>query len=655
MLAGPALVAPSGGRRVRGLFSASYPYGREALMGPWFRHAVRAARAFTVFAAVLTASLTPLVTGTAHAGNVGFVTAQGGQFMLNGAPFRVVSTNAYFLLDSVNYGSTAHTTQMLSLANTLGFTVFRTWAFMDGTGSTGGFQTSLGQYDETTAQQLDWILYQADQAGIRVILTLTNYWSDYGGMPWYVSQCIRPGASADLFYTDSCSQTYFKQWIDFLVTRINTYTNRAYRDDPTIFAWELANEPRSGDSTGETVRTWVSQTAAYIKSLDPNHMVDTGEEGFDTTTTGYSSLATYNNQSYMFNGGAGVSFSQNTADPNIDFGSAHLYPEYWNFSLAAGSNWIADHILIARGLGKPLVLGEFGVSSGAVPAEIDRAAVMKAWLDTFEAHQGGGALVWELICQACTNHGGSFATVYPPATSISDVLAAAAALANTTTPPPPPPSGPTATALSPSSILAGSADFSLIVTGTSFAPGATVEWNGAARPTTVESATQVTAVISAADVLLPGTAQVAVRNSDGAASNALTFTTIPVSVTSCPVGQYLAEYFANPTLTGTPVFTRCEASINYDWQSGGPGYTVPDDNFSVRWTGRFNFAKGLYTFRARSDDGIRAYLDSTKLVDDWTDHAVKSYTKRLNVAAGQHTVRVEYYERAGLATISLAW
>jgi mannan endo-1,4-beta-mannosidase len=159
-------------------------------------------------------------------------------------------------------------------------------------------------------------------------------------------------------------------------------------------------------------------------------MVDTGEEGFDTTTAGYSAVSIYGNQTYLFDGTIGVAFTRNSADPNIDFASAHLYPEDWKFSFAAGNNWIADHIAIARGLGKPLVLGEFGVSSGAGLTEAARASVLAGWLNTFETQKGGGALFWQLLCPACRNYGDRFATVHSPDTSISNVLGPAATLAS---------------------------------------------------------------------------------------------------------------------------------------------------------------------------------------------------------------------------------
>ena len=96
-------------------------------------------------------------------------------------------------------------------------------------------------------------------------------------------------------------------------------------------------------------------------------------------------------------------------------------------------------------------------------------------------------------------------------------------------------------------------------------------------------------------------------------------------VTGCPAGQFSAQYFSNTTLTGTPTRTACEATINNVWGAGGPA-GLPVDNFSVRWTGRFNFAGGGATFTARADDGIRVFLDGTQIIDGWRDQPATTYT-----------------------------
>lgn len=82
---------------------------------------------------------------------------------------------------------------------------------------------------------------------------------------------------------------------------------------------------------------------------------------------------------------------------------------------------------------------------------------------------------------------------------------------------------PTIVGLSPSLAATGDPGFTLTVTGTRFAPGATVAWNGSPRPTTFVWATEVRAAIAAADLAVAGTAWVTVSNPGGAPSNAYAF------------------------------------------------------------------------------------------------------------------------------------
>jgi hypothetical protein len=124
---------------------------------------------------------------------------------------------------------------------------------------------------------------------------------------------------------------------------------------------------------------------------------------------------------------------------------------------------------------------------------------------------------------------------------------------------------------------------------------------------------------------------------------------------SCSAGQYVAEYFANTTLSGTPAFVRCESSINHAWGAGGPGGGLAPDNFSVRWTGRFSFPGGNTTFTATADDGIRVWVDGSLLIDAWRDQAATTYRATRSLTAGAHNVKVEYYERAANAVAQVDW
>ncbi|MGI8686027.1 MAG: PQQ-dependent sugar dehydrogenase [Acidimicrobiales bacterium] len=127
------------------------------------------------------------------------------------------------------------------------------------------------------------------------------------------------------------------------------------------------------------------------------------------------------------------------------------------------------------------------------------------------------------------------------------------------------------------------------------------------------------------------------------------------SPASCPVGQFSAEYFPNKTLTAPFTTTQCETAINYDWVQGGPATGVGVDNFSVRWTGTFDFSAATYTFTTRADDGIRLWLDGALVIDNWVDQAATTTTANRVISAGQHVVKVEYYEYGNTASASAGW
>lgn len=85
---------------------------------------------------------------------------------------------------------------------------------------------------------------------------------------------------------------------------------------------------------------------------------------------------------------------------------------------------------------------------------------------------------------------------------------------------------PTITQLSPGSTAAGGPDFSLTVTGTGFGTDSLVYWGMTTRTTTYSSTTQVTADITAADIMTAGTVQVYVHTG-GVNSNTMMFTITP--------------------------------------------------------------------------------------------------------------------------------
>lgn len=118
---------------------------------------------------------------------------------------------------------------------------------------------------------------------------------------------------------------------------------------------------------------------------------------------------------------------------------------------------------------------------------------------------------------------------------------------------------------------------------------------------------------------------------------------------------WTGEYFNNPTLTGSPVLTREDPVITFNWEIGGPDPSIPADNFSVRWTRTDNFATGLYRFAALTDDGVRVYVDGTLVIDEWYDRYLSWAVADRQMTAGVHTIVVEYYEHIGHAQAQVGY
>lgn len=124
---------------------------------------------------------------------------------------------------------------------------------------------------------------------------------------------------------------------------------------------------------------------------------------------------------------------------------------------------------------------------------------------------------------------------------------------------------------------------------------------------------------------------------------------------TCQKGQWLAEYFNNIGLSGSPAFRRCEAAIDYDWGANGPGNGVASDNFSARWTGVFPIEQGGIEFTVKADDGVRLWLNGELIIDAWVDQGPTTYKAVRKLLAGDHTLKLEFYEHGGGALVQLNW
>ena len=329
-----------------------------------------------------------------------FVHANGTKFELDGKPFYFAGANSYDLF-TLGDSSSASTTEdictkymypekidarMKAMADN-GVTVIRTWGFSNE--SWHGFETAPGEYVEPQFMLFDYIMKSAKEHGIKVIITLENYWEAYGGIDKKLSWAGASGGNhksrAQYFTNEKCKQWY-KDYVKHFAERTNYFTGEKYKDDPTIFAWDLMNEPRYQDAgeneTGETLRAWIDEMGAYVKSVDPNHMVCAGLEGHGTE--------------YNFGGDEGNPFVYIQQSPYLDFCSAHPYPdEYWaNLTPEENAETVAHWIDDAHNkVGKPFVVGEFNVSRNQTAEKYEQ--YWRSVYDTIYEKDAAGALFWE--------------------------------------------------------------------------------------------------------------------------------------------------------------------------------------------------------------------------------------------------------------------
>jgi mannan endo-1,4-beta-mannosidase len=350
-------------------------------------------------------------------------------FELDGKPFCFAGANNYYLASKPK----PMVDDVLQSAVSLGFPVLRIWGYLD----IGSLDGSVGHTDkwgdkltgkkdgiyfqywdpqqkrplynegEDGLPKLDYVLAKAGELGVKIVLVLTNNWYDFGGMDQYLIWYGR--TKHHEFYTEPEVKQAFKNWISHLVTRKNTVNGKLYRDDPTIFSWELGNEPRCKGTgpaatgwTNQTLVSWADEMSSYIHSLDPNHMVSVGDEGF----------LDGGGEHWAYKANDGVDHEALTALAGIDFGTYHSYPEDWGASLQWGDKWIVDHLRVARRLGKPTVLEEYGVKvtrneqAVIIKGLESRLPVYRRWNELALKRGGNATMVWML---------GGLDTLYPAA------------------------------------------------------------------------------------------------------------------------------------------------------------------------------------------------------------------------------------------------
>lgn len=133
---------------------------------------------------------------------------------------------------------------------------------------------------------------------------------------------------------------------------------------------------------------------------------------------------------------------------------------------------------------------------------------------------------------------------------------------------------------------------------------------------------------------------------------------VPLLAAPAPVwgdAVWRAEIFSNPNLAGAPALIRTDPAIDFDWGQGSPAPGIPPDQFSIRWTGSISLEPGTYRFATLTDDGVRLYVDGHLVIDQWRETAPAISLAYLDLSAGFHQVRMEYYEAQGGAVARLSW
>jgi len=116
------------------------------------------------------------------------------------------------------------------------------------------------------------------------------------------------------------------------------------------------------------------------------------------------------------------------------------------------------------------------------------------------------------------------------------------------------------------------------------------------------------------------------------------------------------EYFDNMKLSGKPVFTRIDPKIDFSFGTNSPAPGLPEDQFSVRWTGKIVPPHTIHHIGTSCDDGSRLYIDGKLVVDDWTEHGEKPISEAVELMPGkEYEIVLEHFDNSLGATARLTW
>ena len=337
--------------------------------------------------------------------------AHGGKrFVRSGRPYSFLGTTMWYaghLAMSGEGGDRARLARELDALHQLGVRHVRVLASSEGTSElpyhvVPAMQPTPGEYNRDVLEGLDYLLRELARRDMLAVLILNNGLPWSGGLAQYVAWATHTRSPFSMRQTDWESyyqyvnnffrleeaMSMFDNFVRALVGRRNSFTGVAYASDPTIMAWEIAEEPRGGKAMVAEYGHWVRRVAKLLKTLDHNHLVTVGSEG---------------------TGGAGP-FRLDFDVEEIDYTVAHIWPERFNWYHAGAEpdspnditnaitrmeSYITAHCQWTESLGKPLVIESFGLSRDLAaldPASptSSRDKFFKAVLAAVHRHMEGG-------------------------------------------------------------------------------------------------------------------------------------------------------------------------------------------------------------------------------------------------------------------------
>ena len=307
-----------------------------------------------------------------------FVRVENGQFVRGEDTLSFVGTNFWYgplIASEGRGGNRERLHKELDALKSIGVTNLRILVGSDGPEGVAYkvepvLQLEPGVYNDTVLRGLDYLLAQMAERDMHAVLYFNNSWEWSGGYGQYLEwagngRALLPNVDGYENYVDHVSrfvkdekakELYYNH-VKNIVTRTNTVTGKPYTEDPTIFSWQIGNEPRAfaRDSvTKAAFADWMCTSASLIKSLDPNHMVSSGSEGL------------YGCEVDM------DLFEKIHAHEDFDYLNVHIWPLVWRWvtkdtfadSVCVANRmtekYLTAHFPVAERLGKPIVLEEFG-------------------------------------------------------------------------------------------------------------------------------------------------------------------------------------------------------------------------------------------------------------------------------------------------------